>query len=81
MPVYKYKTFEEAEQALWNFNPDEEYYNDLNDFLEFACEICPPFYPRGIFKFKTIEEANKHRDGIIIQNMLKRREEMDNAKS
>ena len=23
MPGYKYKTFEEAESALWNFQPDE----------------------------------------------------------
>jgi hypothetical protein len=81
MPIKKFKTFEDARKDLWSSNPDEKYYESVRNLFEFACEICPPFYPHGIFKFKTIEEANKHRDEIILQNMLKRREEMDNAKS
>lgn len=33
MPVYKYKTFEEADQALWNFNPDENYYYQIHQLF------------------------------------------------
>jgi len=66
MPVYKYKTFEEAEKALWNFNPDEQYFERVAELWEFADELCPISYPKGIFKFKTIEEANKHRQEIEI---------------
>lgn len=66
MPVYKYKTFEEAERALWNFHPDEAYFKQVADLWEFANALNPIRYPCGIFKFKTIEEANKHRDDIEL---------------
>ena len=71
MPIYKYKTFEEAERALWNFNPDEQYYDRVAKLWEFANELNPINYPRGIFKFKTIEEANRHREEIEIAHVKK----------
>ncbi len=66
MPIYKYKTFEEAEKALWNFNPDEKYYDKVGELWEFANELSSISYPKGIFKFRSVEEANKHRDEIEI---------------
>lgn len=68
MPVYKYKTFEEAERALWNFNPDENYYQRVAELWEFANQLNPIVYPRGIFKFKTLEEANRHRETIEMEH-------------
>ncbi|MBL7086937.1 MAG: hypothetical protein ISS28_07585 [Candidatus Cloacimonetes bacterium] len=62
MPIYKYKTFEEAERALWNFHPDEAYYEKVAELWEFANKLSPIKYPKGMFKFKNIEEANKHRE-------------------
>ena len=62
MPVYKYKTFEEADRALWNFHPDETYYQQVAALWRFANKLSPISYPKGIFKFRSIEEANKHRD-------------------
>jgi len=64
MPLYKFKTFEEAERALWNFHPDEAYYKRVADLWDFASKLNPIKYPAGIFKFKTIEEANRHREEI-----------------
>jgi hypothetical protein len=61
MPVYKYKTFAEAEKALWNFNPDETYFKQVAELWRFANKLSPITYPKGIFKFRTIEEANRHR--------------------
>jgi len=66
MPVFKYKTFEDAEKALWNLAPDERYFERIADLWEFANRINPISYPKGIFKFKTIEEANRHREEIEI---------------
>ena len=68
MSVFKYKTFEEAEKALWNFTPDDQYFDRVAELWEFANELNPIIYPRGIFKFKTIEEANKHRMEIEISH-------------
>jgi len=62
MPVYKYKTFDGADRVLWNFHPDEAYYKQVAALWRFANHLSPITYPRGIFKFRSIEEANKHRD-------------------
>jgi hypothetical protein len=67
MPVYKYKTFEQAERALWNFHPDAAYYKQVAELWAFAKKLCPIKYPRGVFKFRTIEEANRHRDEIELE--------------
>lgn len=73
MPIYKYKTFEDAERALWNFKPDEKYLERVAELWEFANELNPINYPRGIFKFKSIEEANRHREMIEIAHAKKLR--------
>ena len=62
MPVYKYKTFEEAESALWNFRPDEAYFSRVAELWNFANKLCPITYPKEIFKYRSIEEANKQRN-------------------
>jgi hypothetical protein len=62
MPVQKFKTFEEAEKALWNFYPDEEYYARVAELWDFADKLNPISCPNRVFKFRTIEEANKHRE-------------------
>ena len=61
MPVYKYKTFEDAERALWNFHPDEAYFNQVAELWRFAQRLCPITYPRGIFKYRSFQEANNQR--------------------
>lgn len=67
MPVYKYNSFEEAEQALWNAAPpDERYFERVRQLWNLAEQINRIRYPRGIFKFTTIEEANAHREAIEV---------------
>jgi len=71
MPVYKYKTFEDAERDLWNFHPDEEYFRKVAELWEFANKLCPITYPKGIFKYRSIEEANKQRDEWELEHAKK----------
>jgi hypothetical protein len=40
MPIYKYKSFEEAERALWNFHPDEAYFRKVADLWNYPCLPC-----------------------------------------
>jgi hypothetical protein len=61
MPVYKYKTFEDAERALWNLNPDEAYFHRVAELWRFADHLCSMAYPQGIFKYRSIEEADNQR--------------------
>ncbi len=72
MPVYKYKTFEQAERALWNFHPDAAYNKKVAELWRFANKLRPITYPRGVFKFRTIEEANRHRDELEFAKELQR---------
>ena len=59
MPVYKYRSFKEAEEALWNFNPDENYYNRVKRFWNFAGRLKPAgCHKKGVCKFHSIAEAN-----------------------
>jgi hypothetical protein len=73
MPVQKFKTFEEAEKSLWNLKPDDAYVARVAELWEFANKLNPISYPKGVFKFKTIEEANKHREEVELAHARKKR--------
>jgi hypothetical protein len=75
MPVQKFKTFEEAERALLNFHPDEAYYARAAELWDFANKLNPISYPKGIFEFRTIEEANKHREELELAHARKKQSE------
>ncbi len=61
MPVKKYRTFQEAEEDLWNMNPDEAWVKRV--FRLFRVMRLRKRFPvkRGITKYRTIEEAERDR--------------------
>ncbi len=61
MPVYKFKSSEDAKAALWTFSPDAAYYKRVAELWRFANQLNPLSYPAGLIKFRTLEEANRHR--------------------
>jgi len=62
MPVIKYKSFEEAEKDLSRLLPNDPIKRLLR-LQEIINRINPPKkIQRGVFKFKSITEANTHRD-------------------
>ena len=71
MAIEKFKSFEDAERALWCFEPDDEYYKQVAQLWNLANRLCPPNFPRGIFKYRTREEANKQKEEWILANALK----------
>ncbi len=83
MPVYKYKSFEDAERALWNFHPDAAYYKKVAELWNFANKLHPITYPRGVFKFRTLEEANEQRNKWELEfaKNLQRRRLTGNSKN
>ena len=62
MPVYKYRTLEQMNKAQ-RLAPDDPRLPGVIRFVwEMAWEMTGRFVPpRGVFKFRSIEEANKHR--------------------
>ena len=62
MPIYKYKTFEEAEAHLKELQPSDPLARLKR--LERLLRTLLPRKPiqRGLFRFRTLEEANRHRE-------------------
>jgi len=61
MPIYKYKSLEDAEQHLKKLQSQDPL-RRLADLQNLAFALQPPRkIQRGLFKFKTLEEANQHR--------------------
>lgn len=80
MSIQKFKTLDEAEQALWCYNPDEKYFKQVRELFKLANRLCPPDFPRGIFKYRTMEEANNAKQEWLLQNALKKRGRVENRK-
>jgi hypothetical protein len=52
MPVYKYKTYEEASLALINMKPDKKYYERIRKFYKLVRRLNPSKIEKGIKKIK-----------------------------
>ncbi|KPJ63624.1 MAG: hypothetical protein AMJ45_07210 [Syntrophobacter sp. DG_60] len=69
MPVKKYKSFEEAERDQWVFFPDEAYFKRAFGLLRTSLlKRIVKNFPKGVFKYKTIEDAQKD----IFNSMIKK---------
>jgi hypothetical protein len=69
MPVYKYKSFQDARDALLVKKPDENYYKMLSGFYETFGKLFTKRFPHGVYKFKTIKEAQKQKDDWILDKL------------
>lgn len=58
MPITKFKTFEEARRALWLDSGDARIIERMRHLSEMA---RPRQRPRGVTRYRTIEEAKADR--------------------
>jgi hypothetical protein len=76
MPIQKFKTLEEADKAISiTYHPDEAYFKRIKALHDFANRLNHITWPKGIFKFKTIEEANQHREEVERSHARKKQAE------
>jgi integrase len=60
MVVQKFRSFQEAKEALWCFKPDADYYKSIQEFWNTTARLRPlKKYPHGISKYKFLAEAEK----------------------
>ena len=66
--IQKFSTFEAAEEALCYFEPDQHYFERVARLWDFVDGVCPRKYSRGIFRYRSIEEANEQADEWLEVN-------------
>jgi hypothetical protein len=61
-PVRKFRTHEEAHRAHWLEPGDPRIPERLRQVLYMNARLYPILRPIGVFKFRTIEDANAFRE-------------------
>lgn len=62
MPVEKFRSFEEAREALWGEPGDPAYLRRIAWLWAFAERVAPRRYPPGVHRYESIDAANRARD-------------------
>ena len=62
MPVRKFRDVSEMEHTLWYERTDPALPQAIARLWDFGARICPLQFPRGVHKYRSIEEANADRD-------------------
>ena len=63
MPVERYRSAEEMNAAPARVTPGEAFERFVRHCARYW-KIAPRRYPRGVFRFRTIEEAQAARDRV-----------------
>ena len=63
MPVEKYRSAEEMNQAPIRVPAGDSFERFVRHCARYW-RLAPRRYPRGVFKFRTIEEAQAAREGV-----------------
>ena len=59
MALKKFSSFDQARRDQWEISPGQDYYRRLRNFYRFIFRLHPPQHPRGIFRFRKIDEKRK----------------------
>jgi hypothetical protein len=68
MPVQKFRTVEQMDNAPLQIPPGEGFDRFLRHGARFWA-IAPRVYPRGVFKFRSIEEAQAARQRVTDEGV------------
>jgi hypothetical protein len=82
MPVHKFRSLDEMRRAQWLAPDDPRLYKVIRLVWQLAWEASGRYIPpRGLFKFRSIEEANAHRDAWMQErvNRLRNLREKERA--
>lgn len=70
MPVQKFRSLDEMRRAKWVSADDPRLPDIIRFNWEVAWEMSGRYVPpRGVFKFRSIEEANAHRRAWVAERI------------
>jgi hypothetical protein len=78
MPVEKYRGVEEMPRVEWCDSLDENCLRRIAKLWARSSAFSQRIYPRGVFKFRSIEEAQEARERITQENIDRLRQERSN---
>lgn len=79
MPVEKYRGVEEMPRVEWCDSLDEDYLRRIAKLWARSSAFSQRIYPRGVFKFRSIEEAQAARESVTRENIDRLRGERGKA--
>jgi hypothetical protein len=62
MPVRKFRDVSEMEDTLWYERADPALPRAIAGVWDFAARMCPLQFPRGVHKYRSIDDANADRE-------------------
>ncbi|MDP2627188.1 MAG: hypothetical protein Q8Q58_09815 [Candidatus Rokubacteria bacterium] len=62
MPVQKFRSLDEAREALWVSPDDAAFLRGVAQLWRLAAALAPRRYPRGVYRYPSIVEANRARE-------------------
>jgi SH3-like domain-containing protein len=65
MPVERFRDLDEARRALWAARDDPALAARIRRLWNLSARLAPLGIPRGIRKFRRIEDANRERDAWV----------------
>jgi len=67
MPIQRFKSSEEAREALWVLPGDPHLIPRIRKLWDFAARLAPGAAPRGVRKFRSVEDAQRDRAEWVAQ--------------
>lgn len=68
MPVRRFRGVEAMEDALWREPGDAELWQVICRVWRFAAATCPLRFPPGVYRHRSIEEAQRQREAWDEEN-------------
>ncbi len=62
MPVRKFRSLQQMEDSLWRSSEDPRLAEAIARVWEFADRTCPRRFPPGVYRHRSIAEAQSLRD-------------------
>src|SRR5215207_4838721 len=62
MPVRKFRSLQAMKDSLWREPGDPQLMRVIAAVWDFAARTCPSRFPPGVYRHRTIEDAQRQRD-------------------